>query len=560
MLQDHCTKYVVTLLTALWVVILCVFVCGGCPSGDDDDTTQDDWLYSFEPNLDLSLAMSDGTTLMTDVYAPEQGTSWPVLMMRTPYDPDNECEMGQILASAGIVVVVQNSRGFYGSSGDRDFFGHDRSDGRDMISLLTHQTWCNGKILQWGFSAPGIETYLALPPIQPGDPIHLAAIPGIATADLYLSVIQNGVFRSYMFEEWLKSTDQADMIAKIRSNMENESWWSERRISNRYNQVYSPVFHVTGWFDIFTDKTIEAFREMSAAGSPGQYLLIGPWTHGGLDNPIQGELIFPENSVIGYDSYLLAWMAYYLLDEGTLDDWSPVLYYTMGNVDAPSSPGNEWAVANQWPPFEPELVTVYLRESGVLSPEPPAAAEGGSTYQYDPTNPAPTVGGPNLMLPAGPHDQRAVEARSDVLCWTTDVLASPVEVTGSIKATIYLQTDVIDTDIVVRVCDVYPDGRSMNITDQILRTRYRDGQFPEATFMTPGTIYALDLELWPTSIVFDTDHRIRVLVTSSTWPRFDANPNTGGQSAGTSDAITATTTIFHSSATPSQLVLPVRWR
>ena len=211
------------------------------------------------------------------------------------------------------------------------------------------------------------------------------------------------------------------------------------------------------------------------------------------------------------------------------------------------------------PPGGNRITQLYLHDDGILNGTTPSASEGYDSYAYDPTNPVPTVGGNNMIEPLGdgPYDQTSIEGRSDVWTYTTESLSSSLEVTGTIRASIWIQTDVSDTDVSVRVTDVYPDGRSMLITEGILRTRFRSGSFTSETLMTPNTPYQIDVDLWPTSIVFNAGHRIRIAVTSSNSPRFAPNPNTGAafQLNDTTTQV-ANVRILHEAAHPSAVVFP----
>ena len=233
----------------------------------------------------------------------------------------------------------------------------------------------------------------------------------------------------------------------------------------------------------------------------------------------------------------------------------PVHYYVMGDVDDPDAAGNYWRAADNWPP--PATPTsYYLHPDGRLIGDQPPDGENSLSYQYDPRNPVPTIGGQNMIIDRGPMDQRQVESRDDVLVFTSDVLWSPVEVTGRITAKLYISSDCPDTDFTVKLTDVYPDGRSMIVADGILRARFRNS-FEQADFLEPGGVYELNVDLWSTSLIFNAGHRIRVAVSSSNSPRFDPNPNTG-ESIGETDEVRVATNILHLAADyPSRITLPI---
>jgi putative CocE/NonD family hydrolase len=226
----------------------------------------------------------------------------------------------------------------------------------------------------------------------------------------------------------------------------------------------------------------------------------------------------------------------------------------MGDVDDSSAPGNEWRSATQWPiPYE--ALHYYFHENGVLSLSPPTDY-APITYRYNPNNPVPTIGGQNLNIARGPYDQRLVENRDDVLVFTSDVLSESFEATGPIKARLYVSSDCPDTDFTVKLTDVYPDGRSMLITDGILRMRNRNG-CDHWEFIEPGEIYEIEIDLWSTSYIWNRGHRIRVAVSSSNYPRFLNNPNTVDPIAKNMTYSIAHNTLYFDTAHSSCIILPI---
>jgi putative CocE/NonD family hydrolase len=301
------------------------------------------------------------------------------------------------------------------------------------------------------------------------------------------------------------------------------------------------------------------FQVIQAAGWPSQHLIVGPWSHNTLGQDTTGQFTFP-NAAMDINANMEEWFSHYLFDTSNgVPNWPAIQYYVMGDVAAAGAPGNEWRTASAWPPGTATDQTLYLHDDGTLNDTAPGAGEAYESYAYDPTNPVPTVGGNNMIEPLGdgPYDQTGIEGRSDVLTYTTEVLSSALEVTGTIRASIWIQADVSDTDVSVRVTDVYPDGRSVLITEGITRARFRNGSFASETLMTPNTPYQIHVELWPTSIVFNAGHRIRIAVTSSNSPRFAPNPNTGAafQLNDTTTQV-ANIHILHDAAQPSAVVFP----
>jgi hypothetical protein len=320
-----------------------------------------------------------------------------------------------------------------------------------------------------------------------------------------------------------------------------------------------PTFSIGGWYDIFLAGTLQGFRAMREQGRPAK-LLIGPWSHGGMSNPI-GERSFGFGAQaalidrkIDLGSLQLRWFNHWLrgVDTGMLQE-PPVQIFVMGI--------NRWRFEDDWPLERARTVPHYLHAGGGLDRSAPTGSEAPDAYDYDPANPAPTRGGALLLTaqyPAGVWNQAGTEARDDVLVYTSGELAQDVEVTGPIAAHIWLATSAPDTDVVVRLCDVRPDGTSYNLTDGILRGRHRgaaSGRAPSP--LTPGEPTEFEVDLWATSNVFLAGHRIRVQVTSSNFPRWDRNLNTGRDEWGDAEMAVAHQQVLHDAEHPSRILLPV---
>ncbi len=345
-------------------------------------------------------------------------------------------------------------------------------------------------------------------------------------------------------------------------------------ILGNHHKVMVPTFNVGGWYDIFLQDTITNFKIMREEGSTPEArqskLLIGPWSHGGTTNPI-GEMNFGFGASaafidlkIDFVSLQLRWFDHWLkgVNTGMLNE-APIKLFVMG--------ANVWRDEHEWPLARAIETRYYLHSGGhanslhgdgTLTVNTPEAAEVPSDqYLYDPANPVPTRGGALLMTPeyrAGPHDQRPVESREDVLVYTSDVLLTDVEVTGPIKVHLWAVSSAPDTDFVARLVDVHPDGYARNLTDGIIRARYRNfekGEQPD--LIEPGRAYEYEIDLWSTSNLFQAGHRIRLTVTSSSFPRWDRNPNTGHAFGADAELAIAHQTILHDSAHPSYVVLPI---
>jgi len=515
----------------------------------------------------VMVTMPDGIHLATDLVLPAGEGPWPVLLMRTLYGRDQWSELTDALIDAGVATVIQDVRGRHDSEGEFFAFLNDREDGPATIDWILDQPWSNDRLVTFGGSALGITQYM----LAPGAPAELRCQwAQVAMPDLYRhAVYQNGVYRSELMDGWLGALKETQAISLVHSIPLNTADWDAARITGEYGQVNAAGMHVGGWYDIFARGTIEAFLGYQELGGPGaagqQHLIMGPWTHN-VNNPRAGELTFPAGVMADGEELMSNWLMGCLFDDAKgkryrdkLDALPAVTYFTIGAVDEEGAPGNEWHTAENWPPAGNVAVPYYLLPDNGLGKEMPADAGGGDTIRYDPSDPCPTVGGANLGIPAGAMDQREIEQREDVIVYTTPALAEPLEITGDLAADIWIITDVPDTDIVVRLTDVYPDGRSMLIMDNIMRARYRASpDFTSESFLTPGEPARLTFDLGPTSYLLNAGHRLRVSVASSNASRFAPNPNTGAHFLEEGEAgQIAHTTILHDAAHPSAIILPL---
>jgi hypothetical protein len=266
--------------------------------------------------------------------------------------------------------------------------------------------------------------------------------------------------------------------------------------------------------------------------------------------------VYPENAMDNFSIYMFSDMIeQYTMNNGNrFDEWPNVFYYVMGDVTNTSAPGNVWLSADDWPvPYEE--VSVFMTPSNGLTVNQPTFSDS-FTYEYDPMDPVPTIGGQNLNIEKGPYDQRDVENRDDVIVFTTDVLTDSAWIAGPVKARLFVTSDCVDTDFTVKLTDVYPDGRSMLITDGIIRMRNRNG-YDHWDFMNPGEVYEIEVDLWSTAYLFNEGHKIRVSVSSSNAPRFLPNPNTKDGWLKNESYNVAENTLFVGSEYPSQIVLPL---
>ncbi len=505
--------------------------------------------------------MRDGVKLGTDVFLPEGKGPWPVILLRFPYNKALAAGIGPDAARRGYVFVAQDTRGRFSSEGanlpfDADGQADNQWDGFDTAEWITAQPWCNGRIGTWGASAGAVTQYfLAGTGHSAITSQHLI----VGTPSLFREgIYRGGIFRKAMVEDWLKGTKYEPRALDLwTQNYPYSKYWTDREIVQHYGKVNAAGMHIGGWYDIFAQATLDAFQGYQNEGGPRakgrQKLVMGPWTHGVLQKKA-GDLQFPEgDKPTGEMHDPWKWFDATLRNEADgIPDGPAVIYYTMGAAE-PDSPGNVWRTAGQWPPVPTTPTALYLRADRTAS-----LSSGGAvselSYSSDPENPVPSVGGYELTIPAGPKDQQAIENRSDLLVFTTDELEQPLEITGNAIANLKVKTSTPDADVIVRLCDVYPDGRSYNICEGALRLRFREGLDREV-LMPANEFVSASVSLWPTSMIFNKGHRIRVHIASSSFPALEPNRQ-NGQAPRAGDFGKSDLT-FAVGSEQSHLVLPV---
>lgn len=540
---------------------------------------------------DLSVPMRDGVVLRADAYLPDDGRAVPAVLSRTPYDrsfpPAAHAALEPERAvDAGLAVVCQDVRGQHGSDGEFNPFQSEGEDGFDSVEWVAAQPWCSGSVGMAGRSYPAATQWRAALERPP----HLKALfPVVVGSDYYDGwIYQGGAFEFGFNLFWVhlmadpKARGSLDehyrhlpisdppLLADSPAGRFYREWlahpaydehWRRLSVRGRYGDVQVPAFNVGGWYDIFLGGTLENFTRMRAEGGTDEArrdtrLLIGPWGHGSAFGtyPDHHFREFGRETRIDLGEIQLAWFGAHLLG-GEPYDGPPVRIFVMGE--------NLWRDEEDWPLSRASPERWFLRADGALSTEAPAD-EPEDEYVYDPRDPAPTVGGPTslpgrMMRPsAGPLDQAAVERRPDVLVYTSAPLEQPLEVTGPLELVLHAATSAPDTDFVGKLCDVDPDGSSRILAEGVLRARYRDG-FDSPRLLEPGRVYEYRIDLVATSNVFLPGHRIRLDVTSSSFPRFDRNANSGRPlGEDTEDSLKpARQRVFHDGDRPSHLVLPV---
>jgi len=503
-------------------------------------------IYTPQSKFTTMVPMRDDIELATDVYfAPGSfGAPRPVILIRTPYGKAGWAYdlYSPIYLIQDYHLVIQDLRGTHDSEGGESFllFVNSYIDGVDTIDWILDQSWCNGKIASAGVSALCLNQYYYA---GMGPEGLVAQQLWFGTPELFDHAIFQGSYHKSSVETWIKSTSptnwqhQVDTIFS-RTIPKNEILYNSTSLSipigPRYSNVSVYGIHVGGWYDHFLQGTIDGYIGYDDYGTTRaqghQKLVMGPWTHGSIYGGQQGELIYPDNSN-GFD-LLLDWEME-IFDEALLGipaDWSGarVAYYLMGDVKDTSDSWNYWRYAYDWP-LDHIDDTLYFDADGGLSKTSAGLINKNLSYLYDPRYPVPNVGGQNQPFDlAGPMDQTSIENRSDVLIFETPILTETVETVGRIWGNLFISSNCTDTDFTIKLTDVYPDGSSMLVTDGSLTVRYRYNYTSEV-FMSGNQIdvYELLIDCWSTAYSFAPGHKIRVAISSSNYPRFATNPNTG---------------------------------
>ncbi len=509
---------------------------------------------------EVMMPMRDGVKLATNIYLPAGEGPWPVVLTRTPYNKNGADLSAKIYNERGYALVSQDVRGRYASEGIDQPFEVDMPDGYDTVEWIAQQPWSNGKTGIFGTSAPGITSNLAAAAAPP----HLTAAYITVAPDslFYRSRFVGGVFKESHSGGWLRGQGiSEERIAAYKARAVLDQGWIDSDFLFHRQNVEIPVYNVGGWHDIYAEGSLFNYLYLQNEGNPKargkQKLSMGAFGHGAL----QGDLIYPGGGLINGDiEQQLRWWDYWLLgeDNGIMDE-PAVSYYMMASArKANPSPLNRVIHADHWPP-QHELTRFYLQPGGNISTTMPSSDSASSTYKFDPANPVPTVGGQNLGRDVGPRDQREIGERQDYLRFETPILNEDLVIAGHVDMELYVSTDALDTDFVVKLVDIYPDGYEALILDYPIRMRFRDGQTKEDVKMaTPGKEEKLKINMWSTAQTFEKGHRLGVQVTSSNYPRFAVNPNNG---AALDDLNTpakiAENTIYFDARRPSAIVLPV---
>ena len=565
--------------------------------------------------------MRDGVRLATDVIRPDAPGRYPVLVSRSPYGKDayinNPDHSVWFFAKHGYVVISQDCRARFESEGDgyNPLF-QEVQDGYDTVEWAARQSWSNGRVGTTGQSYLGATQY-TLATNNPVPPHLQTMAPVSASADFHQSwvyhtggamewgwMVPYAIFKGrntlgragrenllsqldeYLLpadnfaqplkDKWYRHLPLSDWTNRLKETapyfqeyLDNEAdgpYWWRINLLRHVEGITLPMFHVTSWYDIFLEGALNAYQAIRDRGGSelarrNQRLLIGPWAHL-LPYTVPtsgqtGDIDFGPEAIIELHHYLLRWFDYWLkdIDTGIMGEL-PVRLFVMGE--------NRWRDEQEWPLARTHYTCYYLHAEapantrnggGTLSTFPPGD-EPPDSYTYDPKDPVATLGGNTLIIPQGVSDQRTVEDRQDVLVYTSGALEMDLEVTGPIKVRLFASSSAVDTDFTAKLVDVGPDGYVQNIQDGIIRARYRTSE-SEPSLMEPGRVYEFVIDLWATSHLFKKGHRLSVDISSSNFPRFDRNPNTGAPLGRDDRLEVAKQTVHHREEYPSHIVLPV---
>lgn len=481
------------------------------------------------------IPMRDGKKLSAYLYFPEGEGPWPVIYEQRYADlrgAETRKSFAK-MAQSGYVVCVENFRGAYLSEGTwvgyRALGWGELQDGYDTVEWLAKQKWCTGKIGTFGSSQAGFaQNFLAVT-----RPPHLTCQYMIDTGlSLYHEGYRiGGTTRPIRFKTMdavcRDPKDNRRLLDEWFSHPTYDKYWEAEDCSKHFDKMDVPCFTVGSWFDFMNVGSIESYIGRQHRGGPNstgkQQLLIGPWLHGRYkDINKSNEMTFPENAKFAMEQHAIRWFDHYLkgIDNGVEKD-PAVRYYVMGSVGERESLGNVWRSAKDWPiPFT--ATPMYLHGGGKLDGNSPGDENASVTILADPLKPA-TIPGPPFP---GAKDAREFEKQKQVLTFTTDELQNPVEWTGKVTTELWVSSTAKDTDFIVRVSDVYPDGRSMLLIDYVRRARYREG-YEKEVMLEPGKVEKVAFDVGWISQVFNKGHRIRVTVASTGFPFYEMNPNTG---------------------------------
>jgi len=591
--------------------------------------------YEIVTLKNVMVPLRDGVKLATDIYLPGRNGEavegrFPVVLSRTPYGKTGMAGTAKYFVPRGYVVIGQDTRGRGDSEGIWHWMTDDRQDGYDAIEWIAAQSWSDGKIGMMGCSYVGATQHLA----AMAQPPHLTTIiPADPSINHGLgAVIYGGAFRlrvwnwhmaqaatgsrqardpavksvlkqqaddrrHYLLNLPLRrgttplkvASEYEDMLLRMMEHRRNDDFWRFNNIiqyAGEHKDI--PVFLIGGWYDLFSSSTTETYMALQKTMRGPVHLIMGPWIHG-MQGRSNGQVDFGPDAAVDMTPIRQAWYDRWLkgneAEFGTQVPFrTPVRMFVMGTGDGHKtedgklSHGGYWRDAADYPLPEAQPTNYYLYGDGSLATAAPSEKTSSTTFDFDPQNPVPTIGGCTCcareIMTDGAWNQWGGEhtwtwpkpiplsARNDVVVFTTPPLERDTEIIGPIHVQLWASSSAVDTDFTAKLIDVYPSspdfpaGFDLIMGDGIIRARYRDSDQAEE-MMTPGEVYRFHIKLDPCCNVFKKGHRIRVDISSSNFPRFDVNPNTGEPPNNQRRTITATNTIYHDATHPSHIVLPL---
>jgi uncharacterized protein len=543
----------------------------------------------YVQQMNVATPMRDGVILRANIFRPPRAARFPTILLRTPYNKGNAITPNFLaIVNHGYAVMVQDVRGRYASGGIFEPIDQEVRDGDDTLNWIARQAWSDGAVGMYGGSYLGIAQWKAALSRNP----HLKAIfPYVSGDDDYrdrfyssggamklghrlLWIAENMRAPAYIPPDFRKfvlalPVRQADRSAsgaslplwQLAANHPSyDDFWKRGSVREHIDDVRVPVYSVGGWYDNYVESDLDAFTRLRKRGREAR-IMVGPWPHV-FSAEFAGEPFGSRrDTIVSLRPEQLKWFDRWVKGSGAPEAHEhPVRIFVMGV--------NHWRDEDEWPLERAHNVKFYLRGASAANSlagggelgDKPGPNEPADTFVYDPRNPVPTFGGAiccdSKIFAWGPMDQRPVERRRDVLVYSSQPLVADLEVTGPIHMILYAASNSPDTDFTAKLVDVFPNGEARNLTDGILRVRYRDS-LEAPRLMTPGEVYRLSIDMGVTSNVFRAGHRIRLEVSSSNFPRFDRNPNTGREVADERDLRKAIQTVFRDHARHSYLLLPV---
>ena len=558
------------------------------PQGDPKDTTVGK--YPMEVRYNIGVRARDGVKISVDVFRPRDGAKHPSVMVQTPYNNDSDRVMDDAWSyvQRGYAYITVDVRGRYDSEGTFVPYVSDGKDGSDVMDWVSRQSWSNGRIATHGASYSGKTQWMLA---KENNPHHAAIVSYVSPGDDFRDQTRyNGVPKLDLMYTWMMGMDGrvnqsragwnwgaamralplltldervGRQIPTWREAMKHDrldAWWMPGQMTGNYNKFDIPSFNVTGWYEgQLKGQTQNYVESVKHSKRPQDHMLvIGPWLHGVNRNRVVGERDAGPQATIDLDKIRNEWLDHTMLG-APRPERDRFMYFLPVK--------NEWRAANTYPIPSTKFTQYFLSSGGSANTlngdgvlrTAAATSSGTDAYVYDPANPVPSItsrtAGARGGLPQGSVDNRKLEERNDILVYTSEPLTEGMEITGPVTGTVYISTDVVDTDITMKLLDVYPDGKAHNITEGIARAKYRNS-FSNPELMKPGEVYKIAVELFPTSNYFEAGHRIRIEVSSSDFPNFARNLNTANSDT-TSTIRVAHTKIHHSAQYPSSITLPV---